>query len=144
MRQLIYTSLVQKAALYVDGLMGAGPPRVYQAGSLGIGKAPASPGHPYMLIGELPPVVYPEVRHTSPHSKGGVYQVFVYDQRGDYTRADAILLLVRETLLSLVGQTSPSGAVCIDVLWQGDSGDVLDPARDQNAKFSVFRIKSNR
>lgn len=139
MRALIYQACKDIPAIAED-CSG----RMYQAGALGIGDAPANPDRPYALITELPSVPFQEVRKTA-HPANRFFQFWVYDDRGDFARIDNILLAVRETILGLESQVDAStGARCIGVLWTGDSQDIPQDQQDTNAKYSLFQLTSTK
>ena len=118
--------------------------RFYQSSSVGIGGVPANPDRPYCLFMELPSIPFQEVRHTA-RAVNRIFQVFVYDERGDFTRIDNILAAVRETILGLVLEVDTStGARCIESLWTGDSQDITDDQHDTSAKFSLFQLTSSK
>lgn len=139
MRALVYGSVNGIPAIQED--CGG---RFYASGSLGIGDTPANPERPYCLFIELPSVPFQEVRKTA-RATNRFFQVFVYDDRGDYARIDNILAAVRETILGLVLQEDAStGARCIESIWTGDSQDLTDDQHDTSYKFSLFQLTSTK
>lgn len=146
MRQLVYQSLV--AAPGIQAVMTGDQQdplrvRVYQRGSLGKSDIPAIPDFPFVLIGENPSTVNQEVRQTT-NSENRFFLIYCYDEHGSsYLRIEQILRIVRDTLLGIVTQVSPSGARCTDVVWQGFSADSKDPEYEANMRFATFKITAS-
>ncbi len=138
MRQLIVASL--QANTDLQDLVGVPPEfRLYQRGSLGHGGIPARPDFPFLLYDEQPSTINRAVRRTSPTSRNRYFQIYGYDEHGSgYMRIEQALGLVRDTLLTLQGQTSPSGARCTDVFWMSTSVDTKDVEYIAAVKFSTF------
>lgn len=137
MRTLIYNSLLVTPGLAdVNG-------RIYQRGSLGVGDVPASPVKPYLVMGELSPVIHPEVRDTA-RTVSHMFQFHAYDERGSFIRIERLLYAVRETVLGLVTVVSPTGARCTDAEWTDVSGDLSDAQLDANVKFIIMRVTANK
>lgn len=134
MRQLIHQALTGNVEL--NALIHQ---RHFQGSALGVGDVPESPEFPWLAYSELPSSPYFAVKETS-RAKARTFQFFVYDERGSFLRIELILGLVRETLLSLVAQVSPSGARCTDVEWQGESSEISDPDFNSNLKIGTARF----
>lgn len=118
--------------------------RFYAAGTLGIGTVPANPDRPYCMYAQLPATAYQEVRKTSTATLR-MFEFYVYDDRGDFTRIDNILAAVRETIPELVDKVDTSnGATCIEAIWTGESPDVPDDQHDTNVKFGSFQLTSTK
>lgn len=134
MRQLLHASLLAEED--EDFTIGD---RIYQSGSLGVGTTPAKPQVPFLMYKELVSQPYAAVRETS-RAKARYFQFFVYDEPGSYLRIERILQIVRENVLLLVAQVSPSGVRCIDVEWQGESGDIPDPELNTILRIGTARF----
>lgn len=147
MRELIYHSLVndQTLAHMLKGDQNnADRVRVYQWGSLGAGDIPEQPTFPFVVIFENPSTVYQEVRETA-RSQNRYFLIYCYDEHGlGYLRIERVLRRVRDTVLSLPMQVSPSGARCTDAFWLGFSADSRDPDYNANMKFTQCRLVSNQ
>jgi hypothetical protein len=145
-RQLIYTALQADTTLaeLMPAPRGeAGPARIYQWGSLGQNPIPAKPEFPFLLISEQPMRVNHAVR--SEKSTTRTFYIYCYAQHGEgYVQIENILLRVRDTLLGLIAQVSPSGARCTDVKWTGMSVDSRDPEYVANMRFASFTFVSQR
>ena len=139
MRILIYQALMNN-----DDLTNECGDRIYQAGSLGVGKTPALPQRPYVLITELPGTPYPEVRRTSTAILR-TFQIWVYDERGDLELIDKLLGFIHQSVLGLILQKEgATGAVCIESRWSGDSQDIVMDQSDLNCKYSLFQLTSTQ
>lgn len=138
MRQLIYQALTDSddiKRIYGD------PPRIYQLGSLGVGKIPAKPDFPYILISENPATVNNVVRDTGPKSHTRNFMIYSYDHHGrGYLRIEQGLRVVRDTLIVLTAAVSPSGARCTHVEWTGLSVDSRDSDYEANVKWATFKF----
>lgn len=118
--------------------------RIYAAGSLGRGKIPADPPKPFIVFRELDHIAANVARDTAPAAGSKVFQFYIHDVKGGYTRIDAIGALVRQHVLDLVGARSPSGAVCMGATWNGTSGDTEDPTYDSNLKILTITLTSSQ
>lgn len=137
MRQLLYQSLVDNVAMQELCTGDAGRAdrvRVYQWGSLGVGDIPEHPAFPFFVIFENPSTVFQEVREIKAQNR--YFQVYGYDEHGlGYLQIERGLRIVRDTVLGLEMQMSPSGARCIDARWTGMGVDSRDPDYNANMKF---------
>lgn len=139
MRALIYSSLLEIPAIAED--CGG---RLYPSGSLGFGNNPEDPPVPYALLMQLPATEYTEVRFTA-SAVDRFFQIYVYDDRGDYGRIDNILGAVRETILGLESkEDTATGARCIGSIWSGESQDLLDAEHDVVFKYGMFKLASTK
>lgn len=68
--------------------------------------------------------------------------VHVHDDIGDYTRIDDTLKVVRDVLLAAPVKTL-NGVYLLDVQWEGDSDDLLDPERGTNMKNSTYLLTAS-
>lgn len=132
MRTLVYQSLLARADL--AELIGD---RIYVMGSTGIGDIPARPEKPFIIITFADAWPYHEVSETSDVERKSV-QIYAYQHRGDYTLIDRMLAIVRQTLVGLTGETSPSGARCTGVSYRGTSADLWDEPYDASMRFATF------
>lgn len=137
MRELIYTTLSTTPA--VTALVGT---NIWAANTLGVDPVPARPPTPFILIDEQPNFVFQEVRKTS-RAVRQTFDIRCYDARGDYLRIDQTLRTVRDTLLGVVQQKSPSGALCIDARWEGTGLDSDDPDLDMIFKTCTMSFVTN-
>lgn len=137
MRSLIYTTLSSTQA--ITAVVGT---NIFAGNSLGVDPVPGRPPTPFLLIVEMPNFVFQEVRKTS-RSVRQTFDIRCYDERGDYLRIDSTLRLVRDTLLGVVQQKSPSGALCIDVKWEGTGLDSDDPDLDMIFKTCTMSFITN-
>lgn len=115
--------------------------RIYAAGALGVAGIPADPEPPYLLYIEDPGSQAREVSEVA-YSTFRNFRFTAYDELGSYVRIERILEIVRETLLAMEGQVSPSGASCMGV-WVSDfSGDIANSDKRLGSKFLSLRITS--
>lgn len=140
MRSLIYSSLAATSA--VTALVGTNPVRIWTANSLGEAHIPPNPDPPFLLVQSIANQVHPQVQKTG-RSATQIFDIRVYDERGDYLRIDRLLRIVRDTLLGLTLAVSPSGARCTDVKWQAFGPDSDDPVLDKIFKTVTMRFLSN-
>ena len=137
MRQLVYTTLSN--AGNITGYVGD---RIYEANALGTPPLPSSPDIPFLIIQSMPNLVHQQVNKTA-RSATQVFDIRAYDERGDYLRIETLLRIVRDTLLGLVLQVSPSGARCTDAKWQSFGPDSDDPVLDKIFKTVTMRFLTN-
>lgn len=116
--------------------------RIYERSSLGVGDIPASPEPPYLLYGEEANIVVREVQDTA-RCQHRSFRFAAYDERGNYLRIERILRTVRETMLALSGQVSPTGVSCLGVWWSSTSDDGVDIEQGLNTKFIIVRFTTN-
>lgn len=117
--------------------------RIYHASSLGHGNVPALPKKPFMVYRELDRIATNIAKDTAPDNSIRIFQFYIHDEKGGYTRIDQIDAILRETVRGLIGQTSPSGARCTDAVWNGSSGDTEDPTYDSNLKIATLTLISS-
>lgn len=108
--------------------------RIWLAGALGRGEIPPDPKKPYILYKELTTLPFDAVQETS-RSANRQFEFHANDERGSFLRIERILRNVREALLLLPGQWSPSGAFCLGAKWEGTSREFEDDTYDVNFKF---------
>jgi hypothetical protein len=136
MRQLIYQQLSANAAL--TELIGD---RLYPIGSLGVSPIPAEPLRPYVQWGFDPAIPYRATKDTT-RSMRHVPRFYVYDERGDFLRIDAIHELIRQTIEGLTTMVSPTGRRCTDAIRTLLGGDLTDNVRSLNVRQATYRIVS--
>lgn len=121
--------------------------RFYLAGALGKGKGdaaiPANPTKPFVVVREIDVLPANVAKDTSPNVCRRVYQVYVHDERGTYSRIDQILAILRETVRGLRDQVSSTGSRCIDATWDTVSADTEDLTYDSNMKYATFSLVSS-
>jgi hypothetical protein len=117
--------------------------RIYAASSLGKGNVPADPKKPFVVYREVDRIAANVAKDTAPGVCRRVFQFYVHDERGSYSRIDRVLELLVQTVVGLTTQRSSSGAVCMEAVWNGTSGDSEDPTYDSNMKFATFTLVSS-
>lgn len=117
--------------------------RIFRAGSLGHGNIPAKPKFPFVVYREVDVQAINVAKDTAPETRRHVWQIYVHDERGSYSRIDSILEVLRETVVGLTYQTSSTGAYCREAVWNGTSGDSEDPTYDSNMKYATFTLISS-
>lgn len=65
------------------------------------------------------------------------FQVWCYDERGDYSRIDAMLDRVREVLTGIRAQQTSTGWIT-RVDWDGDGGDAYDDVYEALVRTSSY------
>jgi hypothetical protein len=133
MNELLTTAIID---------LGVVDDRVFPAGSLGFRDIPTNPDFPYILIMEMQPRIFREVQNTA-RSKRWNFRITVCDEPGSFVRIDDILRQVRETVLGLTLEVSPSGRRCTQADWTGESGDLPDSEKKQNMKYGLASLVSN-
>jgi len=113
--------------------------RMYPAGSLGVGPIPADPETPYAQYAVSSSTPYLEVRETG-KTQRHLLTVYVYDERGDFTRIDAIHKVVKDTVEGLTGQQGDDGWQCTDALFTTIGSDLTDNVRNLGVKVASFRL----
>lgn len=113
--------------------------RFYASGSLGEGPNPAQPQKPWMAWTELPSAPYREVQKTS-NSQLRLFQIFVYDDKGDYERINRILSICRRIVKSMYPFETEDGVRCSGSEWGGFSGNIVDDGYDASVRFGIARF----
>lgn len=108
--------------------------RIWGSGTLGRGNIPPNPKKPYVLYKELQISPFVNVQETS-RSSQRTFEFYINDARGSFTKINKISNLIREALLPLEGQRSPSGVFCLRATWGFDSQEFEDNEYDVNIKF---------
>jgi hypothetical protein len=140
MRTLLYQTIKGLPAL--TPYLGD-EPRVWPMGTLGKGDIPARPEPVFILYRQLPSTDFPEVRKAG-QSNTKTFEVFVYDEAGDYLRIDDVLSILIPAVKSLKLVASPSGARCTDVRWTGNGADGFDADLDMFVRNTTFQFVSNQ
>lgn len=138
MQQILFSLLKNTPALQelVDR-------RIYMTGTLGVKGVPADPQKPYIMVNELPSTPHQAIRETG-RAQDRYFQLFTYDVPGSVVRINAILEVLRETVIGLVGQESPSGSRCLDAVWQGESQAIATEDESVLAKFGTLKLVSSK
>lgn len=115
----------------------------YPQGVLGEGGIPAEIEKPYMQWAELEPLIHREVRKTS-NSKTRTFQLFIYDDKGDFTRINRILRHL-ERIVKAMGPfefTDEDGTVhwCSESDWAGISGSMTDDQYHTTVRYGTARF----
>lgn len=118
--------------------------RIYAAGSLGRGNIPAKPKFPFIVYREVDQAAINVAKDTSPAVCRRVYQFYVHDEKGGYSRINSTLEVLRETVVGLTDQVSSDGARCLEAVWNGNSADSEDPTYDSNMRFATFTLVSSK
>ena len=115
----------------------------YGPGVLGVGDEPADPPKPYMIYGELPGFAYQTVRETSNAGQRN-FQFFVYDEKGDFSRINAILRHLERIVKGMAPfeHTDTDGVLwrCSESVWTGISGTTPDPQYDSSVRYGTARF----
>lgn len=133
MRKLVFATL---SAALVDTAVGD---RIYQRSAAGVGAVPANPQKPFVIYGEGVTDPYEEVSETS-DAERIPYQVYFYDHMGSYIQIGKLARTIEPAIKALVGQYSPSGALCLGVSWGGISQDFVDPDYEASVRFASFTV----
>lgn len=138
MKQLIQQTLTNTPALQSKIVR-----RIYAASSLGQNSVPADPKKPFVVHREMGTIPTNVAKDTAPSSCRRVFQFYVHDERGTYKRINSIIAILRETVVGLTGEQSPSGARCLDATWNGTSIETEDPTYDSNLRIVTFTLVSS-
>lgn len=106
----------------------------YSASSLGLGENQPVPPRPYIVWNELSDFVHQAVKETS-DARSRNFQFFVYDFKGDYTRIEAILKVLRRRIKAMAPFTTTDGVHCADAVWTLTSGQIPNDGYDSCTKF---------
>jgi hypothetical protein len=135
--------LIQQRLTNTPALQSKVARRIYAASSLGQNSVPADPKKPFIVYREVDTIATNVAKDTSPSSCRRVFQFYVHDVRGTYKRINSIISVLRETVVVLTGEQSPSGARCSDAVWNGTSGETEDPTYDSNLRIATFTLVSS-
>jgi len=142
-REMLFSAFVNNPALMAEiGVEGSTDPadlRMYPSGSLGVDPIPAEPATPYAQYALSSSTPYLEVRETG-RSLRHLLTVYVYDERGDFTRIDAVHKIVRDTIEGLTGQVGEDGWQCTDALFTTIGSDLTDNVRNLGVKVASYRL----
>lgn len=139
MKKLLATTLKQTPAL--QQIIGQ---RVYAAGTLGKGNIPAQPKFPFVVYRELDLAQANVAKDTSPNVCTRIFQFYVHDEKGSYSRINSVLEVLRDTVRGLTDQVSSTGSRCLEAVWNGNSGETEDPTYDSAMKFATSTLVSSK
>lgn len=135
MKQLVRTQLLANQVIQ-DSCAG----RVYSLGGLGHGGIPAMPQKPFIIINDGGSFAFLGMQDVTRPARTAL-QVYAYQKRGSYTTINRLLIAIRETLLALPGQSSPSGLYrCTGLTWTGFSREDEDQTYDANMRYVTADI----
>ena len=118
--------------------------RLYAANSLGTGNIPEQPKKPFIVMREMDTTAINIAKDTSPNVNRKIFQFYVHDEKGSYSRINAIIAVLRETVRGLTDQVSDTGARCLEATWEGTSADLEDPTYNSAMKFATFTFVSTK
>lgn len=118
--------------------------RFYAASSLGRGRIPADPKKPFAVYKVMDTIPSNVALDTAPDASEHIFNVYIHDERGSYTRIDQIISALKQTIRGLTSQTSSTGARCLEARWIGTSADSEDPTYDSAMKFITFTLVSDK
>jgi hypothetical protein len=139
MKKLLSTKL--KATPALQQLVAQ---RIYAAGSLGKGNIPAKPKFPFVVFREVDDLALNVAKDTSPNVCQKVFQIYIHDERGSYSRINSIRDVLRDAVRELLDQVSDTGSRCLEAVWNGTSGETEDPTYDSDMRFATFTLKSSK
>lgn len=141
MEDFLVNRLVTDAELLaMDGLDGRAPETwLFASRSLGIGPVTGNPVKPWLAWNELPATPFQEVRRTS-NAQMRNFNLFVYDEEGDFTRINNILVVVRRIVKEMAPFTTPGGTRCSESDWIGISGNLPAAEYDGVVRFGIARF----
>lgn len=145
MEEYLAATLTQDAEL--QAFFGVRPPEdwFYLASSLGEGEVPQMPTKPFVIYNELPDRPYDDMRRSSTtFSRMRSWNITVQDFKGDFTRINNILIVVRRIVRGMTPFQLPDGTIGVDSVWGGISGNLTDEQYDSCLKFGVARFTVNR
>lgn len=115
----------------------------YESSSLGLGPNEPVPERPFIVVNELPDFVHRTVEETS-HARDRNFQIFVYDERGTFTRINAIMESLREAVKAMAPFTTDGGIRCSQAVWAGISGQIPNDGYDSGTKFASVQLTVSR
>lgn len=121
------------------GALRAGEDWYYSSTSLGIGPNKAVPRRPYIVVNELADFVHHEVKETS-NSRTRNFQIFVYDEVGDFTRINSIMKALRTRIKAMNGFVTGDGVRCSGSQWNGISARIQNDGYDSIARFASVQF----
>jgi hypothetical protein len=107
--------------------------------TLGVGPVPADPPKPWLAWLELAATPFAEVRKTS-NAKIRNFQIFVYDDEGDYTRINNIMNVIERIVKNMAPFTDSEGTRCSDSEFVGISGNLPASQYDGACRFGTARF----
>lgn len=112
---------------------------LFASHSLGVGPTPADPPKPWISWLELAATPFSEVRKTS-NAKTRNFQIFVYDDEGDYTRINNIMNVIERIVKNMAPFTDSEGTRCSDSEFVGISGNLPASQYDGACRFGTARF----
>ncbi len=116
--------------------------RIFAASSLGVGSNPQVPDRPYVVWNELPSIPFREIRETS-NCQARLFQLWAYDEIGDWTQINAMLSHTRRICKALVPVQTSQGYNVSGQEWLGLSGLIADQTYHVNSRFGTVRFIVN-
>lgn len=107
--------------------------------AVGLGPNAPYPPKPFIVLTELPSTVIPEVQETS-NGRLRYFQLWAYDDLGDYTAIDKILARFREVAKAFAPLKTAEGDVCMESKVTEISGDLQDEPYQACAKYAIARL----
>ena len=101
--------------------------------ALGLGDNVAVPDRPYMVWNEGPDVPFRTVEKAT-NARVRNFRIYVYDYKGDFTRINSILKLVRNRVKAMAPFTAGS-VKCHESSWAGESGNLVDDGYDSCCRY---------
>lgn len=111
----------------------------FASSSLGLGPNIESPVKPYIVWNEGPDFVHHSVSETS-NARNRIFRFYVYDDKGDFTRINAILEEIRRVAKNMAPFVTPDGIRCSASRWDGISGQIPDDGYDASTRFGTLRL----
>jgi len=127
-RELVYSALTTDTAL---NTLGIDADHMYASGSLD-GPQPAPFG--VTRWGAV-------AKGIGPINRAPV-TIYIHDDFGDYSTINAILVRIRQVMLAL-SASGQSANWIIDVVWDGDSGDLADDTYKTLMRYASFTVVAN-
>lgn len=106
----------------------------YASSSLGLGENPAVPDYPYMVWNEGNDVPFREVEKATNATRRN-FRFYVYDHKGDFTRINSALRLVRNRIKLMAPFVTEEGIKCHESKWLGLSGNLVDDGYDACLRY---------
>jgi hypothetical protein len=136
---LIYAVLTKASNLASHLRTGSSTWRVYPTGSLGYGGVPATPDRPYAQHGQSSNRLNLTVRNTR-DSRSLLWDVFVYDNPGSFTRIRDIHEIIQDNMFDMEGQVSSDLWRVTDQRLWNMGHDVFDPVSRLNSVRATYLI----
>lgn len=115
----------------------------FASSALGIGDNPERPDPLYVVWNELSSSPFKEVAETS-NAQWRVFQFYVYDKEGDFTRITNALKEIRRVVKAMAHFTAEDGTRVSAIEWDGISGNITDQGYRENVRFGTARFMSSQ